>query len=209
MVRDGRSVKRDSNSGAANTIGPLTLRAQCAEQMLVMLVSSLACVFWFWTLELPSWFPNLLDVFLDFMIQAFLFQPLFLNYISIIFVDLNQYVFYMMFDIKYAGMWSIAYLCMWHCKLLVLGIDYCSIGITLRLSHLWQVEWLLLQSWSQPSARLCRCWNERYGMSDCSIIMIVAVKVEGAFCKRTKLNRSGECLLLSFQSKMQQIENIF
>ena len=37
-VRDGRSVKRDSYSGAANTIGPL--RAQCAEQMLAMLVTS-------------------------------------------------------------------------------------------------------------------------------------------------------------------------
>ena len=144
------------------------------------------------------------------MIQAFLFLPLFLNYISIIFVDLNQYVFYMMFDIKYAGMWSIAYLCMWHCKLLVLGIDYCSIGIKLRLSHLWQVEWLLLQSWSQPSARLCRCWNERYGMSDCSIIMIVAVKVEGGiFAKKQSLTGMGNAYYYHLSQRGNKLKIYF
>ena len=144
------------------------------------------------------------------MIQAFLFLPLFLNYISIIFVDLNQYVFYMMFDIKYAGMWSIAYLCMWHCKLLVLGIDYCSIGIKLRLSHLWQVEWLLLQSWSQPSARLCRCWNERYGMSDCSIIMLLAVKVEpGLFAKEQSLTGLGNAYYYHFSQRCNKLKIYF
>ena len=82
--------------------------------------------------------------------------------------------------------WLSGYICYWFWVLYWCFTLLDPVPSTLDdIPHLWQVDWLLLQWCSQPSARLCRscCWNERHGMSNCSIIMVAAVKVEVCFCK--------------------------